>query len=59
MKRIAVIGFGFMGLTHTLNILRNKDLELAAIVDRNLDLIEKTIGGKGVTLPLAAWMPAF
>jgi len=47
MKRIAVIGFGFMGLTHTLNILRNKDLELAAIVDRNPDLIEKTIEGKG------------
>lgn len=47
MKKIAVIGFGFMGLTHTLNILRNKDLELAAIVDRNPGLIEKSIGEKG------------
>jgi predicted dehydrogenase len=46
MKNIAVVGFGFMGLTHTLNILRNKDLKLSAIVDKNPALIEKTINGK-------------
>ena len=39
MKKVAVIGFGFMGKTHTLNILKNESLELAAIVDSN---IEKT-----------------
>lgn len=46
MKNIAVVGFGFMGLTHTLNILKNKDLKLSAIVDKNPALIEKTINGK-------------
>ena len=35
MKRIAVVGFGFMGQTHTINILKNNDLELVAIVDKN------------------------
>ncbi len=35
MNRIAVVGFGFMGQTHTLNILNNSDLELVAIVDKN------------------------
>ena len=46
MKKIAVIGFGFMGLTHTINILNNENLELAAIVDRDTDLIEKTLHSK-------------
>lgn len=40
MNRVAVIGFGFMGITHTLNILKNPDLKLKAIVDINTDLIE-------------------
>jgi predicted dehydrogenase len=43
MKKVAVVGFGFMGLTHTLNILRNPDLILKAIVDINPDLIEKNL----------------
>ena len=25
--KVAVVGFGFMGVTHTMNILKNKDLE--------------------------------
>ncbi len=33
--KVAVIGFGFMGVTHTKNILENPDLELVAIVDKN------------------------
>lgn len=33
MKRIIVCGFGFMGQTHTANIFRHPDLELAAVVD--------------------------
>ena len=46
MKKVAVAGFGFMGLTHTINILRNKDLELKAIVDKNPALIDiNTKGG--------------
>ena len=32
---IIVVGFGFMGQTHTLNILKNPTLRLSAIVDRN------------------------
>lgn len=31
---IVVVGFGFMGQTHTLNILKNPDLKLKAIVDK-------------------------
>lgn len=34
MKKVAVVGFGFMGMTHVINILKNKDLELVAIVDK-------------------------
>jgi predicted dehydrogenase len=43
MNRVAVIGFGFMGITHALNILKNPDLKLTAIVDINPDLIEKNL----------------
>jgi predicted dehydrogenase len=43
MNRVAVVGFGFMGITHTLNILKNRDLKLKAIVDINPDLIEKNL----------------
>jgi predicted dehydrogenase len=46
MKRVAVVGFGFMGMTHTLNILKNKDLKLVAIIDSDLKLIEKNIESK-------------
>jgi hypothetical protein len=27
MKKVAVVGFGFMGMTHSLNIFKNQDLE--------------------------------
>ena len=43
MNKVAVVGFGFMGITHTLNILKNPDLILKAIVDLNPDLIEKKL----------------
>lgn len=35
MIRVAVIGFGFMGLTHVLHIRKNKKLNLQAIITRN------------------------
>ncbi len=41
--RIAVVGFGFMGITHTMNILKNPGLELVAIVDKNPENIRKNI----------------
>ena len=40
MKKVAVVGFGFMGMTHTLNIFKNPDIELVAIVDKDLESIE-------------------
>ena len=43
MKKVAVVGFGFMGMTHTLNILKNKDLQLVAIVDKSPEMIEKNL----------------
>lgn len=33
MKKIAVAGFGFMGVTHALNILKNPNLELCGIIE--------------------------
>ena len=46
MKKIAVIGFGFMGMTHTLNILKNKNLDLMAIVDTNMARIDKNLNAQ-------------
>ncbi len=43
MQNIAVIGFGFMGITHTINILKNPQLNLVAIVARNPDGIYKKL----------------
>jgi len=43
MKKVAVVGFGFMGMTHTLNILKNDKLQLAAIVDKEADQIDEKI----------------
>jgi predicted dehydrogenase len=43
MEKVAVVGFGFMGMTHALNILKNADLKLVAIVDKNRETIEKTL----------------
>ncbi|MGV8095483.1 MAG: Gfo/Idh/MocA family protein [Mangrovibacterium sp.] len=45
MKRVAVVGFGFMGMTHALNIFKNRDLQLTAIVDKNPETIEKGLLG--------------
>jgi len=36
MINVAVIGFGFMGITHAVNIARNKKLCLRAIINRNI-----------------------
>ena len=41
--KIAVVGFGFMGITHTMNILKNPNLELVAIVDKNPESVKKNI----------------
>ena len=44
MKKVVLVGFGFMGLTHTVNILKNKRLHLVAIVDKNIGNVEKNLG---------------
>ena len=41
--KIAVVGFGFMGITHTMNIMKNPKWELVAIVDKNPDNIRKNL----------------
>ena len=35
MINVAIIGFGFMGITHANNILKNKKISLRAIITRN------------------------
>jgi predicted dehydrogenase len=43
MNKVAVIGFGFMGITHAVNILKHPGLRLKAIVDINPEIIEKNL----------------
>jgi len=43
MKKAAIIGFGFMGMTHALSILKIKELKLSAIVERDLSVIDKNL----------------
>ncbi len=46
MKKVAVIGFGFMGITHSMNILKCKNLELTAIIERDVDSISEKLEHK-------------
>lgn len=41
MKKVAILGFGFMGMTHAESILKNSDLELVAIIDKNPDAVRE------------------
>jgi predicted dehydrogenase len=43
MKTAALVGFGFMGMTHTLSILKINEMKLTAIVERDLSLVEKNL----------------
>jgi len=43
MIKVGIIGFGYMGVTHAINILRSKKLELRAIVTSKSENIEKII----------------
>ncbi len=43
MINVAIIGFGFMGITHALNITRNKKLCLQAIITRGTDRIAEKL----------------
>ncbi|NOR75320.1 MAG: hypothetical protein GQ525_09190 [Draconibacterium sp.] len=46
MKKVAVIGFGFMGITHSLNILKCKNLELVAIIEKEVNSISEKLEQK-------------
>jgi len=43
MIKVAIVGFGFMGVTHSLNIIKNSDMKLVAIVDNNPAKIENIL----------------
>jgi len=43
IKKVAVVGLGFIGRTHVMNILKNEDLKLVAVVDKNIDNIESEL----------------
>ena len=43
MQKVAVVGFGFMGITHAINILKHESLKLVAIVDKDVNGIESKL----------------
>ena len=46
MLNTVVVGFGFMGMTHTSNILKNPKVQLRAIADKNPDNIQVRLNSK-------------
>jgi predicted dehydrogenase len=43
MLRVVVAGFGFMGMTHTGNLLKNPAVRLTAVADTNVDGIQQKL----------------
>lgn len=56
MKKVAIIGFGFMGITHAKNVINSDNLQLCAIIDnRDGDIfagLETTGNGGKIDVPL-------
>ncbi len=46
MLKVVVAGFGFMGMTHTGNILRNPSVRLSAIVDKHSGSIHEKLSSQ-------------
>ncbi len=46
MNKVAVVGFGFMGMTHASHLLNMKGVKLNAIVDQDLKGIEAKLAAK-------------
>ncbi len=46
MINVVVLGFGFMGKTHTGNLLKNPNVKLKAIVDKDAENIRKNLKGE-------------
>lgn len=58
MIKTAVIGFGFMGMTHTANILKNTDINLVAIIDKDVEGIDKKLKEGGGNFEIEGIDPA-
>ena len=43
MQNVVVVGFGFMGITHSLNILKCKNLNLVAIVEKEVKSVSEKL----------------
>ncbi len=43
MTKVAILGFGFMGMTHAESILKNNELDLVAIIDKNPKAVEEKL----------------
>ena len=46
MKKAAVIGFGFMGMTHARSVLKMNNLQLSVIVERDLRVFENNVNSE-------------
>ena len=46
MKKVAVVGFGFMGMTHASHLLNLKGVKLVAIVDKDIEGIAAKLNSK-------------
>ncbi len=52
MKKAAVIGFGFMGAMHSRQILKCRGLELAAIIEKDVESVKQKIENPGGNFPV-------
>jgi len=52
MIHVAIIGFGFMGVTHAVHIRRNPRVRLAAIITRTVENIEAKLNGQVGNFPV-------
>jgi predicted dehydrogenase len=52
MIHVAIIGFGFMGVTHAVHIRRNPRMKLAAIITRSVDHIDAKLNGQVGNFPV-------
>lgn len=58
MKKVAVVGFGFMGFTHAVNTFRMEQLSLAAIVERKRENIARNLREQTGNFPTGSVDPA-
>jgi len=54
MQKFAVVGFGFMGMTHAMSIVNDPDAQLVAIVDLDPEKALESLGQEGGNLDTGA-----